>query len=201
MHLLLPIVVFLLMVSVGMSLEFTAVAANWQRMRWINWLGLVIATFIIPPALALLIANLFHLTLGETVGLFMIGVAPGAPLLTRNLARKGFNSHMAASYQVWAALMIPVMIPVLVAIGGKLYGRDIWIPPLALLRQIVLKQFLPLSLGMLITWFAPGRSRLLQLRKLLPFRRCNLLSSILQRHNLNLLCQSQILDGLQLCLH
>jgi hypothetical protein len=46
------------------------------------------------------IANLFRLALGETAGLFTVGVAPGAPLLTRNLARKGFDMHLAASYQV-----------------------------------------------------------------------------------------------------
>ena len=85
----------------------------------------------------------------------MVGVAPGAPLLTRNLARKGFDMQMAASYQVWAALMVPVMIPILVAAGGRLYGRDIWIPPVVLLKQIALKQLLPLSVGMVIGWFAP----------------------------------------------
>ena len=110
----------------------------------------------IPPALALLFANLFRLTPGETAGLFMVGVAPGAPLLTRNLARRGFDMHMAASYQVWAALMVPVMIPIVVAAAGKLYGRDIWIPPAALLKQIVLKQFLPLSVGMGIAGVAPN---------------------------------------------
>jgi len=162
MQYLLPIAVFLLMVSVGMSIRLTEVAEHWRRLNWVTWLGLVIATFIIPPALALLLANLFHLTLGETAGLFMVGAAPGAPLLTRNLARKGFDMHMAASYQVWAALMVPVMIPILVASAGKLYGRDIWIPPAVLLKQIALKQFLPLSAGMVIAWFAPGRSQRLQ---------------------------------------
>ncbi len=159
---LLPIAVFLLMVSVGMSIRLTEVAAHWRRLDWVTWLGLVIATFILPPALALLLANLFHLTLGETAGLFMVGAAPGAPLLTRNLARKGFDMHMAASYQVWAALMVPVMIPILVASAGKLYGRDIWIPPAVLLRQIALKQFLPLSVGMAVAWFAPSKSQRFQ---------------------------------------
>ena len=126
-----------------------------------------LATFIIPPALALLIANLFRLTPGETVGLFMVGVAPGAPLLTRNLARKGFDVHMAASYQVWAALMVPLMIPIVVATAAKLYGRDIWIPPAALLKQIALKQLLPLAAGMFVAFAAPTRSQRLQ-----PTLRC-----------------------------
>ena len=156
---LLPAAVFLLMVSVGMSLKLTEVIAHWRRLDWVAWLCLVTATFIVPPSLALLVANLFRLTRGETIGLFMVGVAPGAPLLTRNLARKGFDMQMAASYQVWAALMIPVMIPIVVAVAGKLYGRNIWIPLAALLKQIALKQFAPLSVGMVIAWFAPKISQ------------------------------------------
>jgi len=158
MQYLLPTAVFLLMASVGLSLRLTEVFARWRLANWLTWLSLATATFIIPPALALLLANLFHLSMGETAGLFMVGVAPGAPLLTRNLARKGFDMHLAASYQLWAALMIPVMIPIMVALGGKLYGRDIWIPPAVLLKQIALKQLLPLAIGMVIAWFAPKAS-------------------------------------------
>lgn len=70
--------------------------------------------------------------------------------------------HLAASYQVWAALMVPVMIPLLVAAGGKLYNRNIWISPLMLLGQIISKQLLPLALGMLLAWIATGMSKRLQ---------------------------------------
>jgi predicted Na+-dependent transporter len=162
MQYLLPSVVFLLMASVGMSLKLTEVVAHWRRLDWFTWLSLVIATFIIPPALALLIANLFRLTPGESVGLFMVGVAPGAPLLTRNLARQGFDMHMAASYQLWAALMVPIMIPIVVAAAAKLYGREIWIPPATLLKQIALKQFLPLAVGMVVAWASPSRAQRFQ---------------------------------------
>lgn len=119
-------------------------------------------TLIFPSALALVVANLFRLTLAETAGLFMIGVAPGAPLLTRNIARRGFDMQMAASYQVWAALMVPIMIPLLVWAAAKLYSRDIWIPPGTLLKQIVLKQFVPLIVGIAIAWIAPLWSQRVQ---------------------------------------
>ena len=155
------------MISVGMSLRPTEVWASWRRLDWMAWLSLVTATFIIPPALALLLANLLRLDPSETAGLFLVGVAPGAPLLTRNLARKGFELHLAASYQIWAALMIPVMIPVLVALAGQLYGRDIWIPPTVLARQIVLKQLLPFAAGIGITWAIPASKRLVPALSLL----------------------------------
>jgi len=143
------------MISIGMSLKLSQVARNWARLSWLAWVKAVLATFVIPPAAALLLARIFHLSWGSTVGLFMVGVAPGAPLLTRNLAKRGFDMHLAASYQVWAALMIPLMVPLVVAAGGKFYSRNVWISPLLLLWQIVLKQLLPLALGVAIAWMVP----------------------------------------------
>jgi len=158
----LPAAIFLLMTSVGLSLKLTEVIATWRRVEWSAWLRLILATFIIPPALALLLSNMFRLTVAETAGLFMVGAAPGAPLLTRNVARQGFDPHVAASYQVWAALMVPLMIPVVTMLAGKLYGHDIWIAPALLLKQILLKQFIPLAIGMAIVWLAPNRAQRIQ---------------------------------------
>ncbi len=51
------------------------------------------------------------LGLPALAGLFLVSVAPGAPLMTRGAAKRGFNMQMAASYQVWGALLTPLMIP------------------------------------------------------------------------------------------
>ena len=156
MRYLLPSAVFLLMVSVGMSLKLSRLGSNLGRLSWSAWLRMVSATFLLPPVLALILANLFRLTKGELVGIFMVGVTPGAPLLTRNLARKGFDMHLAAAYQVWAAMLVPVMIPIVVAAAAKLYNHGIWISPLLLLNQIAVKQFLPLAVGIVIAFVAPN---------------------------------------------
>jgi len=159
MKLLLPASVFVLMVSVGMSLRWRELVANWRRLTWSAWLRLLLATFIVPPAVALLLARILPLNLSETAGLFMVAAAPGAPLLTRNLARRGFDMHLAASYQVWGAVMTPIMIPLLVAGAAKLYGRDIWIPPMAVVIQILEKEFVPLLVGMALAHFTPVFSK------------------------------------------
>lgn len=156
---LIPIVVGILMVSVGMSLNLRELAATLRRLTWLAWVRMLVATFVLPPVLALLLGRIFGLSMGELAGIFLVGVAPGAPLLTRNLAKKGFDMHLAATYQVWAAMMIPVMIPIIVLCAGKLYDRDIWVSPMALLGQIVIKQMLPLGLGMAIARIAPGWSK------------------------------------------
>jgi bile acid:Na+ symporter, BASS family len=85
---LLPTAVFILMVSVGLSLKFAELASSLRQLTWLAWLRIVIATFVLPPLLALILANLLRLKAGELVGIFMVGATPGAPLLTRNRARR-----------------------------------------------------------------------------------------------------------------
>ena len=158
MQFLLPAAVFVLMVSVGMSLRFGQVVAHWRGHSWSAWIRLLLATFIIPAAAALVLARIFPLTLRQTGGLFMVGATPGAPLLTRNLARRGFDMHLAASYQVWGAVLTPVMIPLMTFAAGKLYDRSIWIPPRILAWQILEKEFLPVLVGMSLVHLAPAFS-------------------------------------------
>jgi BASS family bile acid:Na+ symporter len=147
MKLLLPITVLLLMVSVGMSLNWTQFLANWRRLTLAKWAKLVAATFIVPPILALALASLLRLDRGALIGLFLIAVAPGAPLMTRVVAKRGFDMELAASYQLWGAFLTPIIIPLLVGVAAWLYGRNIWMSPLKVLAFIAKQQFVPLLIG------------------------------------------------------
>ena len=152
------IAVFVLMVSTGMSLDRSEFIANWRRLTSAMWARLLLVTFIVPPALALALAQVLPVGLAAMVGLFLIAVAPGAPLMIRNAAKRGFDMQMAASYQVWSALLVPIMIPLLVGGAAWLYRRDIWISPLEVLPVVAEKQFAPLLAGMALMHFAPGFS-------------------------------------------
>ena len=78
---LLPIAIFLMMVSIGTSFQLSEMLANLRSMGRQAWWRLLLVVFLLPPILALVLARIFHLSLAETGGLFLIGVAPGAPLL------------------------------------------------------------------------------------------------------------------------
>ena len=151
-------VVLMLMLSIGMSLSPRRLLENWGRLTLSLWARLVAGTFLVPPLLALALGNLLPLDRPTMAGLFLIAVVPGAPLMTRGAAQKGFDLQLAASYQVWGALLTPVIVPLLIAAGGWLYGRDIWVPPMKLLAVIAEQQFVPLIVGMTLMWLAPAFS-------------------------------------------
>jgi bile acid:Na+ symporter, BASS family len=158
MKMVIPAAVFLLMVSVGMSLRHKQIIEQLRRMRWTTWIGLVLATFIVPAGLALLLGRVLPLTMAEMAGLFLVGAAPGAPLMTRNIAKRGFDMQLAAGYQLWGGLLTPILLPIVVGLAGLLYGRRIWIPPGDMLIQIAEKQFVPLLLGTVLARTLPGFS-------------------------------------------
>ena len=158
MKLIVPAAVFVLMVSVGMSLRPREVIANLRRMGWTDWVGLALATFIVPAALGLLLGRILPLNRAEMAGLFLVGAAPGAPLMTRNIARRGFDMHLAAGYQVWGGLLTPIVLPLVILVAGLLHGLVIWIPPRVLLLQIAETQFVPLLLGIAMARLVPAFS-------------------------------------------
>jgi predicted Na+-dependent transporter len=162
LRLVVPAAVLVLMVSVGMSLDLSQLLGESRRLGSSAWLRMLLFTFAVPPAVALLLARLFGFGPGETAGLFLVGAAPGAPLLTRNISRKGFDRHLAASYQLWCALATPLAVPVVVWAAARLYDRDVWIPPSALLLQVAKQQLLPLAGGMALMSLAPGLARRLE---------------------------------------
>ena len=139
-----------------MSLSLRQLIENWRKLTPSLWIRLLAATFIIPPILALGIGWMLPLGTAYTAGLFLVAVAPGAPLMIRGVAKKGFDMHIAASYQVWGALLAPLLIPLLVAAGGWLYGRQIWVSPIKLLGVIARQQFLPLLVGMALMRMVPS---------------------------------------------
>lgn len=162
MKALLPIAVFLLMVSIGMNLKPGELLRHQAKLKGWPWLRLLIATFLVPPAVVLIVVRLIPLDWGEQVGLFLLAVVPGAPLMSRTAAKRGFDLQLAASYQVWGALLTPLIIPVVVFAAGKLYDRHIWIPPRILLKQIAENQFLPLIFGLLLAYFATSFAKRIQ---------------------------------------
>jgi hypothetical protein len=90
-------------------------------------------------------------------GLFFVGAAPGVPLMTRDIAKRGFDMQLAAGYQVWEGLL-PIVLPLVVLVAGLLHGRTIWITPRVFLLEIAENQFVPLLLGLARARFLPGFS-------------------------------------------
>src|SRR5271165_5387829 len=55
-------------------------AANWRRLTLTIWGQLLLATFIVPPLLAIALGQILPVGRAASAGLYLIAVSPGAPL-------------------------------------------------------------------------------------------------------------------------
>ena len=148
----------LIMVGVGMSLDPGEVVARWIRLPRGYWLRVVLATFVLPPLFAMLLVATLPLTPPIRGGVLLMSIAPGAPMLTRMVSKKGvlFDSRLAASYQIVVGLLVPLLTPILLYGLGRFYQRDVWVSPWTLAWQVASMQFVPLVLGLLVKHLWPG---------------------------------------------
>lgn len=63
--------VLMLMVSIGMSLDRGQILANWRRQSGGAWVRLLLATFVLPPALVLVLYRILPLGRGPGIGLLL----------------------------------------------------------------------------------------------------------------------------------
>jgi BASS family bile acid:Na+ symporter len=147
----------LLMVGVGMSLDPAEVIARWRRLPRVYWLKVVAATYVLPPLLAMAIVAILPLTPEIKGGVLILSIAPGAPMLTRMVAQKGyvFDARLAASYQILVGVLVPLLTPPLLHALGSFYHRDVWISPSTLAIQVASLQFLPLAAGLALKHYQP----------------------------------------------
>jgi BASS family bile acid:Na+ symporter len=146
-----------LMVGVGMKLDPRDVVSRWRSLPRGYWLRAIAATFLVPPVYAVLLTWLLPLEPGSRGGVLLISIAPGAPLLTRMVSKRGssFDPHLAAGYQIVVGLLVPLFTPALLYILGRIYDRDVWVAPRTLAVQVASMQFLPLVVGLLLKHYLP----------------------------------------------
>jgi BASS family bile acid:Na+ symporter len=148
----------LMMAAVGLSLDPRDVITRWVHRPKGYWLKVAAATFVLPPLFAILLAAIFPLTPEILGGLVLMSISPGAPMLTRMVAKKGmvFDPSLAASYQILVGLLTPLLTPALLHGVGLHFHRDVWVDPWVLAWQVASLQFVPLTIGLLLKHYSPG---------------------------------------------
>ena len=50
-------------------------------------------------------------------------------MMTRNIAKRGFDMQLAAGYQVWGGLLTPIVLPLVVLVADLFFATDmcVWL--------------------------------------------------------------------------
>jgi BASS family bile acid:Na+ symporter len=132
------------MAAAGLGLAVRDIVAPLCRARLV--LLALAANFIVAPALALGVAELFALDRPYAIGLILLGAAAGAPFLPKlaELAKGdiAFSVGLMLLLTVGTVVLLPVALPML--IPGQ--SVDTW----PILRPLLLTKLLPIGIGIAI---------------------------------------------------
>ncbi|WP_416676066.1 hypothetical protein [Egbenema bharatensis] len=142
---------FLLLLSLGLTVNLKQVMCLWQRPGLLNraiW-GISVAT----PILAIAIGVGMNLPVEAKVGLVIVSISPGTSLPWHYFV-KTFKGHLyAGALQTTTAFLAIVTVPITLAIVNEFMPADVRIAPLAVAQQLLVFQLLPLVIGITLQQF------------------------------------------------
>lgn len=116
----------------------------------------ILAVNVAVPVAAALMISLFPLSPIVKAGIMLMAVSPVPALVPGKELKTG--AQKAYCYGLYAALIVlaVVIVPVTVAILGRIYGREVSLPVATLARNVALSVLLPPAVGLLVRRLAPG---------------------------------------------
>ena len=109
---------------------------------------------VLVPLAALALVKVLTLPPGVEIGLLVLAVSAGAPLLPRKLLHIGDGAYIF-SLVVTSTLLAIVLVPAWLAALGPQFGNPPNLESSRVAWVLAKSFFLPLAVGMLIRWFFP----------------------------------------------
>ncbi|HEY9648012.1 MAG TPA: hypothetical protein V6C88_16675 [Chroococcidiopsis sp.] len=137
---------FALMLGMGLNLTMQQVLYLWHKPGLL--IRALLASFVLVPLVALVVVQIIPLSAPVRVGIALMAIAPGAPMIYRKVSKMQWDATLAASYQVTVALVAIVFLPLLTTLLSYLYPTQGSVTPLAVFQQILAVQLIPLLMGL-----------------------------------------------------
>ncbi|MCU0527527.1 MAG: hypothetical protein MUF72_22205 [Elainella sp. Prado103] len=137
---------FVLMLGMGLNLTIRQLSYLWNKPGLL--IRVLLASFVLVPLVAAIVVGLLPLSAPVKIGIALMAITPGAPLIYRKISKMGWNARLAASYQITVSLLAIGFIPVLAVILNHVYPNQGVVTPLEVFKQILAVQIIPLAIGL-----------------------------------------------------
>ena len=142
------ITLFLLMLSIGLSQGFKNLSFLWRQRSLL--LRCILASFLVVPLVAMVINQILPLSFPIKVGLAMMAICPGAPMIYRKIAKGKGIPELAGSYQITMGILATIFVPIWISIFSNLYPSDAVIDSATILKQVASAQLIPIVIGVFV---------------------------------------------------
>src|SRR5512135_2919696 len=144
------VAVFMVGSLLGMGLRLDARRA-WSAMRDVRFMALaVLWSFVLGPALAVLLTHILPLAAPYALGLVLLGMTPCAPFLPMISERAGADLAYVAAFMVLTAVGTVIYMPLAVPLLAKGFSADPW----TIAKPLLLFMVIPLAVGVAIRQFS-----------------------------------------------
>jgi BASS family bile acid:Na+ symporter len=117
-----------------------------------------LAVDVIPPTAAFTLIKLLPLTTVVKTGIALMAVSPVPPMVPGRMLGAGARKEYAYGVYVAMSLLTIVEVPIWVAIGAALFGKDRRADVGLVAAMIVKTVLIPLAVGLVVRHFMPGFS-------------------------------------------
>lgn len=146
------------MLSMGLHLGYKGILQLWREPPLLA--RCIVAAFVIVPLSAFLLFRIFGAPMDVRIGIWVMAITPGAPLIYRRVLQGHFGDmRLAGSFQATMALLAVFLVPVWLQILGMLAGRFMVIPAWEIIKQIAFVQMIPIVIGAFLQDVAPRWAR------------------------------------------
>jgi predicted Na+-dependent transporter len=115
----------------------------------------LLAMYVLVPLAAFALVKLLTLAPGVEIGLLVLAVSAGAPLLPRKLLRIGDGAYIF-SLVLLSSLLAIVVVPAWLALLGPQFGTPLELAPTQVALVLAKSFLIPLGAGMLMRWWWPA---------------------------------------------
>ena len=154
--LLLKAAVSVIIFSVGLGSK--PADATWLLHRPALLLRSLLAMYVLVPLAAVILVKSLTLAPGVEIGLLVLAVSAGAPLLPRKLLGVG-NSAGIFSLVVMSSVLAILAVPAWLAVLGPYFNAPPHLTPVAVAEVLAKSFFGPLLAGMVVRWLLPAIAR------------------------------------------
>lgn len=151
---------FALMLGMGLNLTIRQVLYLWSKPGWL--IRTLLASFVLVPIAAALVVQMIPLPVPVRIGIALMAITPGAPLIYQKVSKMKWNVALAASYQVTVSLLVIVFLPFVTTLLSYVYPNQGVVTPLQVFKQVLAVQFIPLIIGLSVRAGIPDLANDLQ---------------------------------------
>ena len=150
---LLKVAVASIILAIGMDFTLKDATYLWHRPGLL--LSSVLAMYVLVPLAALALVKVLTLSPGVEIGLLVLAVSAGAPLLPRKLMKIGDGAYIF-SLVLTSSLLAILLVPAWLAVLGPQLDYPVSLRPERVALVLAKSFLLPLALGMLVRRLSPA---------------------------------------------